>query len=73
MDTLKDKLPCPFCGSSNLITTDWWWDDDGKYHAIACVDCNAEAPATTWNNRYDAVAVNDAMQFAEKHLKKEIS
>jgi hypothetical protein len=47
---LLDFDPCPFCSSQHLQVTNWW-DDDGEYDAIGCLDCKAEAPATSWNRR----------------------
>ncbi len=47
---LASAEPCPFCGSTDLSTTDWA-GDDGEYTAIACNTCLAEAPADAWNNR----------------------
>lgn len=37
-------LPCPFCGSNNLWTT-----EDNAY--VYCNDCEAEGPFNKWNTR----------------------
>lgn len=50
VDPLRGYKPCPFCGGDDLTTTEWW-DDDGEFEAVACKNCKAEAPASTWNTR----------------------
>ena len=43
-------LPCPFCGSTNLLTGSWYLDDE-EVDSIECVDCAAGAPASSWTRR----------------------
>jgi transcription elongation factor Elf1 len=52
MNTLKKPkdLPCPFCGSKKLDTTEWF-DEDGEFEAIECLNCKGAAPARIWNLR----------------------
>lgn len=46
-------LPCPFCGSTNLLSGEWSLEHyDGE--AIECADCAAGAPANVWNRRAGA-------------------
>lgn len=47
---LIECQPCPFCGGEHLTDVEWW-DDDGEFPAVSCLDCKAEAPASTWNTR----------------------
>ncbi len=58
----KLALPCPFCGSENIIGNEWVVDDDhaGKFGAdefsevwaFECSDCLAGAPTLSWNTRH---------------------
>lgn len=46
--------PCPFCGSINLCNEPDWWDkywDEFREKYVACLQCNACAPAVVWNKR----------------------
>jgi RNA polymerase subunit RPABC4/transcription elongation factor Spt4 len=60
MKRVSNARRCPFCGSADLILTDWW-DGDGEYSAVACLNCKAEAPQKTWNLRttFPASATTD--------------
>lgn len=56
-------LPCPFCGSTNVITSEWFVDEElatrfrsESHEAIAvmeCTECLAAAPVQSWQNRPD--------------------
>jgi hypothetical protein len=59
-----DNLPCPFCGSTDLVTGSWCVDDDeahelvnpgdlGEVPSIECNRCLGSAPAENWNRRPD--------------------
>jgi len=36
----KDRAPCPFCGSTDLLGGSWYIDDD-EVAAIECNNCKA--------------------------------
>jgi hypothetical protein len=45
-------LPCPFCGGTNIRTSDtMYFDDDGEHPGAECIDCDALARADRWNQR----------------------
>lgn len=50
-----ELLPCPFCGSTNLVKNLWNLDDDdyedGEQDAVECNDCYGAAPLKVWNER----------------------
>ena len=43
-------LPCPFCGSDQLLNGSWYIDD-GEVDAWECSKCFAGAPKSAWNTR----------------------
>ena len=48
----NDLLPCPFCGSTHIRTSDaMYFDDDGEHPGTECLDCDALARADKWNQR----------------------
>jgi ribosomal protein L37AE/L43A len=46
-------LPCPFCGSDELLSGSWYIDD-GEVDAWECSKCFAGAPKSAWNTRHGA-------------------
>ena len=47
---VRQALPCPFCGSTDLVDGSWYIDDE-EVDAIECNQCKAGAPAAVWNQR----------------------
>ncbi len=55
-------LPCPFCGSQNIVGNEWTVDDDHAQQfdadefstvwAFECSDCLGAAPMVSWNTRH---------------------
>lgn len=48
-------LPCPFCGSDQLLDGSWYIDD-GEVDAWECSKCFAGAPKSAWNTRHATAA-----------------
>jgi len=49
-DTEDDLLPCPHCGSTDLVPNKWSLDS-GEVDAIECGDCDSGATLEVWNQR----------------------
>ena len=58
----EQRQPCPFCGSTDLITGSWCIDDDeahelvkpgdlGEIPSIECNRCLGSAPSEIWDRR----------------------
>lgn len=55
-------MPCPFCGSENIVGNEWTVDDDhakqfdadefSTVWAFECSDCLGAAPLVSWNKRH---------------------
>lgn len=43
--------PCPFCGSTTLLLSEWCTDACEVVAAIECAECLAGAPFTAWQQR----------------------
>lgn len=62
MTEAEQRLPCPFCGGTDLITGSWCIDDDeahelvkpgdlGEIPSIECNRCLGSAPREIWDRR----------------------
>ena len=45
------KLPCPFCGCTELTDNQWYFEESGEVPAVECSKCFAGAPLKAWNKR----------------------
>ncbi|MEO1082428.1 MAG: hypothetical protein AAFY29_22930 [Pseudomonadota bacterium] len=61
MTDLVNALPCPHCGSTDLVMGSWYLDDpdasdlEGEVPAIECKGCGAGSPAHVWNKRHTPI------------------
>lgn len=60
-DLPAKALPCPMCGSENIVSNEWTVDGEhaekfgadehSEIWAFECQDCLCSAPVETWQNR----------------------
>lgn len=47
---LTEALPCPFCGSTDLLAGEMWLTFESTT-SIECASCGAMAPFDSWQQR----------------------
>lgn len=61
-------LPCPFCGSDQLLVGSWHVDD-GEFGGLACSKCYGGAPVTAWNTRHSpTLEATPAWHYPQSNL-----
>ncbi|MEM1189894.1 MAG: hypothetical protein AAGI72_15285 [Pseudomonadota bacterium] len=76
MTDLVNALPCPHCGSTDLVKGSWYLDDpdasdlEGEVPAIECKGCGAGSPAHVWNQRQVHQAQNTSQGSSEVIMRK---
>lgn len=59
-------LPCPFCGSSDIMEGVYYADGEKKRGAVRCADCGVRAPTASWNKRTGTLAQSAPLSPAEQ-------
>jgi hypothetical protein len=60
-------LPCPHCGSTDLIDGSWYIDD-AEVDAVECESCKAVAPAEVWNQRAEADELREELRQCREYM-----